>query len=517
MNIFKQILKNTSAGWFEMLILFISGMAITPILIKYFGKEGYGVWLLVAQMVGYLSILDLGVSNSLGRFVAKYIANRDAKGLSRIFSTSLFLYCISTFAILLITFMIWPVFSDFFNLSGKYHQIGSWLILLTGFGIAVSLPLRIGQGIFQGIHRFDLMYLFRSLGVILKFLLIIIFFYFWKRGNLILLAAISIGASLLPNILMSLMARNRIPKINIRKEYISKSSIVEIWTLSFSALVLTISANILIQTQILVVGKILDTEAVTLYSIPLKLVRYGSMVISYIIASFVPLSSEMHTLDQKEKLRSLNINGVKIALAISLIILTVAVFFGKPFLLFWLKSTSLQESDFTQMANLLLIMAAGFCIGGPQGVTSKMFLGSGKHWFVAKISIINSVIGLTVGFYLLKYSTLGLYGMAIGWALVYFISGVIIFPRAACRTYNINLFSYLKKAYVPPLIAALPLVLGAYFIKSVINVTSALRLGLCIILSLSIYAVAVYYICLEERQKFQIRMYVNKFIKSVDL
>ena len=74
MNIFKQILKNTSAGWFEMLILFISGMAITPILIKYFGKEGYGVWLLVAQMVGYLSILDLGVSNSLGRFVAKYIA-----------------------------------------------------------------------------------------------------------------------------------------------------------------------------------------------------------------------------------------------------------------------------------------------------------------------------------------------------------------------------------------------------------------------------------------------------------
>lgn len=515
MNIFKQILKNTSAGWSEMLILFISGMAITPILINYFGKEGYGVWMLIAQMIAYLAILDLGVSNSLGRFVAKYNAKKDAEGLSRILSTSLFLYSISTFAVLLITFIIWPKFSDFFNLSEKYHQIGSWLILLAGSGIALSLPIRIGQGVFQGIHRFDLMYLFRSLGVILKLFLIIIFFYFWKKGDLILLATISIVSSLLPNILMCILARYQLPKINIKKKYISKSSIAEIWSLSFSALFISISGLLLIQTQILAVGKILDPEAVTIYSLPLKLTRYGSMLVSYVIAALVPLASEMHTLNQKKGLQRLNVNGVKIAFTISLATLVMAAFFGKSFLLFWLKSTSLQDSDFTIMANLLLIMAAGFCIGGPQGVTTKMFLGSGRQWFVAKIAIINNLLGLLVGIFLLKVSPLGLYGMAIGWLLVYFISGVIIFPWVACRTFKINILSYLRKAYIPPLLAALPLILVAYFIQAVVHVSSIAQLGLCIILSLATYAVAVYYICLEERQRFQIRMFVNKFIKSV--
>jgi O-antigen/teichoic acid export membrane protein len=153
-----------------MTILLVSTMVITPLLIIRLGKEGYGIWMLVGQVIAYLGILDLGVSSSIGRFVAKYDARKDYTNISRIINSAIFLFFISSILIIFVTLILWPNFSKFFHLSDKYFSIGKWLILLTGLGVASSFPLRIGQGILGGIHRFDLIYLFRASGAFIKLL-----------------------------------------------------------------------------------------------------------------------------------------------------------------------------------------------------------------------------------------------------------------------------------------------------------------------------------------------------------
>lgn len=505
MSIIKQFFKNISAGWAEMLIMVISGLIITPILISYLGKEGYGVWALAGSIIGYLAILDLGVSSSLSRFVAKYNAKEDMEGLSRILTTSLFLYSISVLVIVSIILLISSQFSSFFNLSEKYRQIGSTLILLIGLGTAISLPLRMGQGIFQGIHRFDLVYLFRMMGVIFRLAMIILFFFYWKKGNLLLLAYISIAATLLPNIIMCLWVKKKMPQISFKKSYISRSSIKEIWSLSLSALVISFCIIIFKQTQIVAIGKIVNVELVTLYVIPLVLMNYSSMLNSYFTAAFVPLASEMDTLNKKQRLQNLNIQGVKISLAISLGLLIMIIFYGKPFLVLWLKSKILQETDFVILTKLLVIMAIGFCIGTPQRITEKMFLGSGRQWFIAAISGGRTLIGLTIGILLLKYSALKIYGMAIGWGLFHVISGIILF-FAACSVYKINLLLYLKKSYLSPLVAAIILTVIGYFITQFFEIISFASLAFSVFICITIYVVSVYFLCLENSQKTQIKM-----------
>ena len=156
LNISKQLFRNTIFGWFEMVILFVSGFIVPPLLLVSLGKEGYGLWLLIGQLTAYLPMLDLGVSSSVGRFVAKYNAKKDFESLSKIISSSIFLFLFSSVCTVIITLIIWPSFSKFFNLSPEYFNIGRWLILLTGLGTAIDFPLRIGGGILQGFHRFDL-------------------------------------------------------------------------------------------------------------------------------------------------------------------------------------------------------------------------------------------------------------------------------------------------------------------------------------------------------------------------
>ncbi len=487
-----------------MAILLVSALIIPPLLITRLGKEGYGVWMLVGQVIAYLAILDLGVSSSIGRFVAKYNAKNDFTNLSCTISSSIFLFLVSSLFMIVTTLIIWPNFSSFFNLSEEYSKIAKWLILLTGVGVAINFPLRIGRGILEGTHRFDQMYFFRASEVFLKLLLIILIFGLLGCKNLLYLALISVVVTILPNFVMCRFAWNKLSNIKLRYKHVRLSSLKEIWSLSLSSLVVTFAALLFGQGQVIAVGKINGSGEVIIYAIPVALLRYGSMLISYIIGAFKPMASHMQALNKTQILRKLNIAGVKVSVTISLFIAVMAIVFSHSFLTIWLPSQALSTQDFRAMADVITVMAIGFAIGVPQNVTGKMLSGADKHWFVAVVSLAASLVGLLVGILLMAKTPLGLYGMALGWATVLVIKGALVFPAAACYYFKIKPSQYIQQAYLPPLAAATILIVTAYVITKNADTTSIAPLLLSIAFCLVVYAIAVYFICFDQRQKKQI-------------
>jgi len=509
LNISGRLLRNTVTGWLEMFVLLVSTIIVTPLLIQRLGKEGYGVWMLVGQIVAYLAILDLGVGSSVGRFVSKYEANKDSLGLSRIVNSAIFLFIISSVLICLLTFILCPNFSRFFQLNDKYYGVGRWLILLTGLGVALSFPMRIGQGILEGTHNFHLIYAFRASGSLLKLLLIVLLFGQLERDSLILLAVITVTTTVLPNLLMCWSALNKLPNITIGLRLINIKSLSEIWCLSLSVLLGTIATLLFNQGQIIGVGKMVGPAAATLYAIPVMMLTYASMVAAYMIAAFKPLSSHLQALDQEHSLKKLNINGVSMIFTVTLLIAVLAVVFGGSFLKIWLGSDGLSGQDLNVMNKSLAIMVIGFAAGAPQQVTAKMFSGTDRQWFITVISLGASLAGLLIGILLMAKTNLGLFGMAAGWAAVFVIRGVIILPLSACRHFGIGLISYIEKSYLPPLIAAMILTGAACIIKMRIGAESILSLSLCIALCVIVYAVAVYTLCLDQTQRHQVRGILN--------
>ena len=51
----------------------------TPFLIKMLGQSEYGLYSLVASIIGYLTVLDLGFGNALIVYTVKYRAKNDVK------------------------------------------------------------------------------------------------------------------------------------------------------------------------------------------------------------------------------------------------------------------------------------------------------------------------------------------------------------------------------------------------------------------------------------------------------
>jgi O-antigen/teichoic acid export membrane protein len=58
----------------------VTGLAFTPFLVRSLGQAEYGLYSLVGAFAGYLAILDLGISDSVVRFVARYRARHDREG-----------------------------------------------------------------------------------------------------------------------------------------------------------------------------------------------------------------------------------------------------------------------------------------------------------------------------------------------------------------------------------------------------------------------------------------------------
>ena len=50
----------------------VIGFLISPFIIKQLGPSEYGVYNLVASLIGYVSILDFGMHNAVIRYIAKY-------------------------------------------------------------------------------------------------------------------------------------------------------------------------------------------------------------------------------------------------------------------------------------------------------------------------------------------------------------------------------------------------------------------------------------------------------------
>jgi O-antigen/teichoic acid export membrane protein len=329
---------------------------------------------------------------------------------------------------------------------------------------------------------------------------------------LLVLGALAIVTTLVTDVLMCGFAYHKSSSaVNLKCAFVNLSSLKEIWSLSLSTLLVTIATLLFNQGQIIGVGKIVGPGAVTIYALPVMLLTYGSMVIAYIIGAFKPIASHMQALDEKERLQGLNIAGVKISFTISLFLAVIAVTFGYPFFRIWLHaSKDLSAGDFATLSNVLAIMVIGFAIGVPQNVTSNMLSGVERQWFVALTSLAASVFGFCIGIVLTMKTSLGPYGMAIGWAAVFVVRGVFVLPASACRHFKIKSLSYFERAYWPPIVAATILIAMAYITRAIFDVTSIASLASCIAFSAGVYAVAVYFLCLDEGQRMQIRSMVNR-------
>ena len=171
----------------------VVGLLYTPIMLRLLGQSEYGLYSLIGSVVGYLSVLDMGLGNTIVRYTAK---NRvDGTEQKEAELNGLFLQVYSVIG--LITFVAGAVlYANIDALfgatltSGEMHRARIMMILLI-FNFALSFPLSIFASILQAYEKFIFLRVTNILRVLMNPLLVLPFLY-WGYGSVMMVVVSTI-------------------------------------------------------------------------------------------------------------------------------------------------------------------------------------------------------------------------------------------------------------------------------------------------------------------------------------
>src|SRR5687768_575630 len=84
--------RNAAANWITFVFAAVVSFFLSPYVVAHLGATQYGVWSLIAGLVGYLGLLDLGIRQAVNRFVAAHRGAGAHRDGSQIVSAALQLF-----------------------------------------------------------------------------------------------------------------------------------------------------------------------------------------------------------------------------------------------------------------------------------------------------------------------------------------------------------------------------------------------------------------------------------------
>lgn len=145
-------------SYVHMIFEVLSTLLLTPFIISSLGSAEYGVYKLIAAITSYLLLLDLGMGNSVVRYVAKFKENRDMESSRKYLGVCMVFYAAVSVAVLLLGGALILSFQKIFatGLTTAEIALSKRLLLLTVLNAAVTLGTSVFYNILIAYSRFAL-------------------------------------------------------------------------------------------------------------------------------------------------------------------------------------------------------------------------------------------------------------------------------------------------------------------------------------------------------------------------
>lgn len=449
------------------------GLLYTPYMLRMMGQSEYGLYSLVASVVAYLTILDLGFGNTIIRYTAKFRAEGKTKEQETMFGMFIVLYSI----IGLIAFLLGLIL--YFNIDLIYgnaltpdelHKTHI-LMLLMIFNLAVTFPLSIFGSIVTAYEKFVFQKLIQIGRIILNTLLMIVLLEMGYRaiGMVVLITVFNIS-SLLLNFWYS---KYKI-KIKIKFGSFDWQFFRELAGYSFYIFIGAIIDRLYWSSGQLVLGAFVGTAAVAIFAVGIQLEQMYMGFSTAISGVYLPKVTAMASKEKSEKeISSLFIRTGRIQFIVMAFILTGFILFGQQFILLW------AGNDYRDTYTIALLFFIPLTIPLIQNVGITILQARNQIKFRALLYIAIAVLSLVMQLLVVKkYGGIGC-AAAIGSALV--IGHVIIMNIYYFKKQHINIPVFWKeigKMSVIPVLLGVATYAVLYFIKldSIVKLASGIML-----------------------------------------
>ena len=445
-----KILKNIFSNWANLALMIVIAFIVSPVLVHGLGNELYGTWTLLSALTGYFTILDFGVNTAIVRYISKYNAQKKYDTMNSVYNSS-FVFFIAICTLFLIGSVFLGLFlNQIFNIDSipkKYLYI---VFMIVCIDMSLNLIFSVFQGTLVALeHFFEINCISMVLSIVKSIVLVVLI----SRGfGILTMAVLQLLTTMAKYSAQYFLIKRNYSYLKINVGDSSYGMFKQIFNYSAYSFIIAISLKLLFYTDSLVIGGMLNLEAVTFYAIPSTLVDYLEKLVWAMICVFVPIISSFNATNENSQNANFYIISSKYTLLFCIPIVYVLFTIGDDFITIWMGYEYSVRSF-----KILCILLVGYLFSIPQLSAHGVLKGISKHRVLSFILIFEAVANLCLSLTLVK--GLGLIGVALGTTIPLVVANVIIIPLYTCHTLGINPMIYYWKSYVP----AIPLVVVLYF------------------------------------------------------
>lgn len=502
-----QLKSGVILSYTQMILSNLISIVFTPIVIKILGQDEYGVMSLAGAVIGYLSLLNLGLGGSYNYFYHKRKKEADEEGIAKL--NGMYITIFSVIGLVVLVAGMFIVFNARSVLGNEITEnelgIAKKLMVISVLSMALTLPTSVfGSYIF--VHeRFVFSKVVSIIFTILTNVVKLSLLFLGFRS-----VAITISAFILTiiNTLVTIFYSVKVLRFKFKFNGFQINMLKRMFTFSFFIFLNQIVDQINWSIDKYIIARFYGAASVAVYSIGASLNNYYVTISSTISSVFSPRINKMISVETDNKsLTDLMIKVGRIQFLILSLIFSGLVFFGEYFIVGYYAGTGYEEAY-----KVVLILCAPVTIPLIQNVGIEIQRAKNKHKFRSVIYVIMAFFNLGISIPLCKH--FGIIGCAIGTAIGIVLANVIIMNLYYHKNLGLNMIRFWKSIFRILPSEIIPILFGVFILK-VVKVESLSAFLLFGVLYVLVFATSVWSLGMNSFEKNLIKEPVSRIYKKL--
>jgi O-antigen/teichoic acid export membrane protein len=443
------VARNVSTRYLAIFLDGAIGLVLLPFNVAHLGPAAYGLWALTTSVTWFFSVLDLGYGSALVKFIAQYRAWRDRSALNEIVSTiavvfaGLGVFCFGVTAVL-----AWRV-ESLFNIQPEQVRTAQHVLLIVGAYLSIRFPLAVFGAVVYGFQRY---YLNNAVSIGTSLVIAAVNVGVLSAGHgLVTLVAATTTVRILSLGLFAWNAYRAFPGLRVRPSLYRAARLREMTSFSVYMLVLDWSAKLNYSADTVVIGAMLDTTAVAVWTVGQRLSQLAQQLANQLNGALFPNVVDSDAAQRQDRLQMIVVQGTKLSLALAAPLCIGLIVVADPLIRSWVGP---------QFAGAVLptrILLAVVLVRISTASAQMILKGAGLHRLLTYTNATTAVVNVLLSIALIR--PFGLIGVALGTLIPVTIATVFVLYPAACRRVDLPLRRPLAQAIWPAMWPAV--VMGA--------------------------------------------------------
>lgn len=413
-----QLKSGAILSYLSVFLTILIALLYTPIMIRLLGQSEYGLYAMIGSVSAYLSIMDLGLGNTIVRYVARNRAIGDKDSEARLNGLFFILYCIIGIFTIIIGVILYNTAENVFGKSLSINELekAKLMIIILIINFAITFPLSIFGAIMQSYERFVALKVSGIIRTISTPLIILPLLFFGYGSIMMVLVTTIINISML---LYHVYYCFKYIKVKFSFKKIEYKLLKEVLGYSFFIFLGIIVDQINWNTGQIILGAVSGTVAVAVFSIAIQFVRIYLQFSTSLSSLFLPKVSIMVAKNANNKeLTNIMIKFGRIQYIILAYILCGFILFGQYFINVW------AGENYSVAYYIVIIIMVPITIPLIQNIGLSILQAKNLQGFRSVVLVLIAIVNVIISIPLAKLY--GGIGVALGTGLSYFIGNGIV-------------------------------------------------------------------------------------------